>query len=178
MQWVASHRYRLISGDIKTAFLSGDEDIRNIFISPPGDVRQMLNLNLETVPRLRKAENGLVNAPKKWWDRLKTSLIKHGFTSCALDPCAFVLRKSGQIHGVLGVHVDDVIGGGNETLDRIMTARCAKSLTLEPGTLAIFGSRVVRFRRCQMEKSCVTWNSTSMSLTKLKCPRPTKPSLS
>ena len=36
MQWVASHKYRLISGDIKTAFLSGDEDVRNIFISPPG----------------------------------------------------------------------------------------------------------------------------------------------
>ena len=63
----------------------------------------------------------LVNAPKKWWDRLKTSLIKHGFTSCALDPCAFVLQKSGKIHGVLGVHVDDVIGGGDETFDRIMT---------------------------------------------------------
>ena len=121
MQWVASHKYRLISGDIKTAFLSGDEDIRNIFISPPDDVRQMLNLDHETVLRLRKAVYGLVNAPKKWWDRLKTSLIEHGFTSCALDPCAFVLRKSGKIHGVLGVHVDDVIGGGNETFDRIMT---------------------------------------------------------
>ena len=122
MQWVASHKYPLISGDIKTAFLSGDEDIRNIFISPPDDVRQMLNLDHETVLRLRKAVNGLVNAPKKWWDRLKTSLIKHGFTSCALDPCAFALRKIGKIHGVLGVHVDDVIGGGNETFDRIRTA--------------------------------------------------------
>ena len=51
MHWVASHKYRLISGDIKTAFLSGDEDIRNIFISPRGDVRQMLNLDHETVLR-------------------------------------------------------------------------------------------------------------------------------
>ena len=82
----------------------------------------MLNLHNEIVLRLRKAVYGLVNAPKKWWDRLKKSLIEHGFTSCALDPCAFVLRKSGKIHGVLGVHVDDVIGGGNETFDRIMTA--------------------------------------------------------
>ena len=82
----------------------------------------MLNLDHETVLRLRRAVYGLVNARKKWWDRLKTSLIKHGFTSCALDPCAFVLRKSGKIHGVLGVYVDDVIGGGNETFDRIMTA--------------------------------------------------------
>ena len=31
MQWVASHKYRLISGDIKTAFLSGGEDVRNNF---------------------------------------------------------------------------------------------------------------------------------------------------
>ena len=77
----------------------------------------MLNLDLdhETVLRLRKAVYGLVNAPKKWWDRLKKSLIEHGFTSCALDPCAFVLRMSGKIHGVLGVHVDD-------TFNRIMTA--------------------------------------------------------
>ena len=118
---MASHKYRLISGDIKTAFLGGDEDIRNIFISPVDDVRQKLNLDHETVFRLRKAVCGLVNAPKKWWDRLKKSLIEHGFTSCALDPCASLLRKSGKIHGVLGVHVDDVIGGGNETFDRIMT---------------------------------------------------------
>ena len=119
MQWVASHKYRLISGDIKTAFLSGNEDVRNIFISPLDDVRQMLNVDHETVLRLRKAVYGLVNAPKKWWDRLKKSLIQHEFTSCALDPCAFVLRMNGKIHGVLGVHVDDVIGGGD---DRIMTA--------------------------------------------------------
>ena len=53
---------------------------------------------------------------------LNKSLIEHGFTSCDLDPCAFVLRTSGKIHGVLGVHVDDAIGGGDETFDRIMTA--------------------------------------------------------
>ena len=119
IQWVASRKYRLISGDIKTAFLSGDQDVRNIFISPPDDVRQMLNVDHETVLRLRKTVYGLINAPKKWWDRLKKSLIQHEFTSCALDPCAFVLRMNGKIHGVLGVHVDDVIGSGD---DRIMTA--------------------------------------------------------
>ena len=48
MQRVASHTYRLISGDIKTAFLSGDEDVRNMFISTPEDVRHMLNLHHET----------------------------------------------------------------------------------------------------------------------------------
>ena len=47
MQWVASHKYRLISGDIKTAFLSGHQNIRNIFISPPDDVRDVFNLDHE-----------------------------------------------------------------------------------------------------------------------------------
>ena len=96
----------------------------------------MLNLD-ETVLRLRKAVYGLVNAAKKWWDRLKISLVEHGFTSCALDPCAFVLRKSGKIHGVLGVHVDDVIGGGNEFFDRIVTA-VREAFDFGAGMLAIF----------------------------------------
>ena len=173
MQWVASHKYRLISGDIKTAFRSGDEDVRNIFIAPPDDVRQMLNVDHETVLRLRKAVYGLVNAPKKWWDRLKKSLIQHGFTSCALDPCAVVLRKSGKIHGVLGVHVDDMIGGGNETFDRVMKA-VRKEFDVGAWVIGSF-----RFKgRRQMEKSCSTWSSTSMSLNKEKCPRPREPSLS
>ena len=72
MQWVASHKYRLISGDIKTAFQSGDEDVINIVISPPDDVRQMLQVDHETVLRLRKAVHGLVNAPMKGWDSGKS----------------------------------------------------------------------------------------------------------
>ena len=54
MQWVASHMYRLISGDIKTASLSGDEDVRNIFIAPPDDVRPTLNVDHETVLSVEK----------------------------------------------------------------------------------------------------------------------------
>ena len=69
--------------------------MRNIFIAPPDDVSKMLNVDHDTVLRLRKAVYGLVIAPKKWWDKLKTSLIQHGCTSCSLDPCVFVPRKSG-----------------------------------------------------------------------------------
>ena len=55
MQWIASHKYRLISGDIKTAFLSGDEDVRYILLPPPDDVRKILNVDHDTVLTLRKA---------------------------------------------------------------------------------------------------------------------------
>ena len=43
--------------------------------------------------RLRKAVYGLVNAPLKWWDRLRKSLIQHGFASSSLDPCVFVFEQ-------------------------------------------------------------------------------------
>ena len=101
--------------------------MRNIFIAPPDDVRKMLNVDHEAVLRLRKAVCGLVNAPKKWWDRLRKSLIQHGFTSCSLDPSVFVLRKYGKVHGVLGAHVDDMIGGGNETFNRVMTSSAQRT---------------------------------------------------
>ena len=79
-----------------------------------GDV---LKLSPESMVRLRKAVYGFVNTPNKWWDRLKRSLLKHGITSCALDPCAFVLIKQSKVRGLTGVHVDDLLGGGDEVFD-------------------------------------------------------------
>ena len=108
LQCMASNKWMLVSRDIKTAFLLGDDEHRNIFTLPPDDVRDIVKLSSESMLRLRKAVYGLVNAPKKWWDRLNRSLLNHGFTSCALDPCAFVRVKQKQINGVTGVHVDRV----------------------------------------------------------------------
>ena len=115
-QFVASNKRKLVLGVIKTTFLSEDEGHRNIFILPPDDARDIC----EAQPRVntRKAVFGLVNAPKTWWDRLKRSLLNHGFASCALDPCAIVLVKQKQIRGVTGVHVDDLLGGSDEMLER------------------------------------------------------------
>ena len=59
------------------------------------------------------------------------------------------------------MHVDDMIGGGNETFDRVMTAVRNK---FDVGAWVI-GSFRFKGRR-QMEKSCSTWSSTSMSLNK------------
>ena len=70
------------SGDTKTAFLSGDA-------GAPYTSSSYLPVMFETfwssaqskMLRLCEAVYGLVNAPKKWWDRLQRSLLNHGFTS-------------------------------------------------------------------------------------------------
>ena len=108
-----------MSGDIKTAFLSGDEEHRNTVILPLDDVRNILKLSPGSMQRLREAVYGLVDAPKTWWDGFARSLLNRVFTSCALDPCAFVVIKQNKVSRVTGVHVDDLLGGGDEVFDRI-----------------------------------------------------------
>ena len=49
---------------------------------------------------------------------MRRSLLKRGFTSSALETCAFVVVKQEHIRGVTGVHVDDLLGAGDEALDR------------------------------------------------------------
>ena len=46
-------------------------------------------------------------------------MVEEGFVQCPLDPCVFTLVSkdaSGQtkVHGSVGIHVDDGIGGGDE----------------------------------------------------------------
>lgn len=77
---------------------------------------------------------------------------------------------------MLGVHVDDVIGGGNEIFDRIMTTVRKEFVfgAWDVGNFRFKGHQISQIPNGEM---CATWNSTNMSLNKLMCLRPTKPSL-
>ena len=113
IQWVASHKYRLISGDIKTAFLSGDEHIRNFFISPPDDVRQMLNLDHETVVRFEKSGVWIGECAKEMVGTDSRHRLSNMDSQVVLSIHVHMFFKRVEKSiGVLGVHVDDVIGGG------------------------------------------------------------------
>ena len=62
LQSVAPHMWKLVSRDIKTALLSGDEEHCNISTLHPVDIRDILKLSPESMLRLRKAVYDLVNA--------------------------------------------------------------------------------------------------------------------
>ena len=68
LQWIANEGHLLESGDLKTAFLSGDLDPAYkesdaVYIDPPSDLKRWLRLGPEDVLRLRKAVYCLINAP-------------------------------------------------------------------------------------------------------------------
>ena len=121
MQYAASARWRLRSFDIQTAFLRGSrKDGRVLGMEPPAEMRTMMKLEPWECCELLKSAYGLCNAPLLWYEELKNALVSLGFVMSPLDPCTFVLPKKGQsgIHGLVGIHVDDGLGAGDDTFNR------------------------------------------------------------
>ena len=128
LQVIASHQWQVRSFDIRTAFLRGSrQDGRVLGIEPPDEMRELMGLDNQHVCELLKGAYGLINAPLLWYLELKAALLSLNFVMSPFDPCTFVLPKQtatsqhdGQfeetsgIHGILGVHVDDGIGGGDK----------------------------------------------------------------
>ena len=89
-----------------------------------------MKLQQNEVCELLKGAYGLINAPLLWYCELKSALLALGFVISPLDPCVFVLPKKNSpwsddqtaIHGVLGIHVDDGIGGGDSTFQAAIQA--------------------------------------------------------
>ena len=110
--------WEMFLGDIKTAFLNSDptELEREIYGDPPSDVKEELGMNPKDVFRIRKAVYGLLNAPRKWLEKLARELKGLGWKQSSLDNCVWRLFENNRLVGILGVHVDDVVCGGHGKL--------------------------------------------------------------
>ena len=120
LQTIATHGWMLRSFDIRAAFLQGRPQADRVMaIEPVPELRRAMNMSHDEVGKLNKSAYGLVDAPFLWYQALVSELERLGFEASPFDACLFVLRepksspKAGQIAGVLGIHVDDGIGGGN-----------------------------------------------------------------
>ena len=120
LQAIASCGWQLQSFDVKAAFLQGQpQSTRVMAVDPVPELRQAMNLGPQHVAKLNKSAYGLIDAPFLWFCSLVNELTRLGFEASPFDPCLFVLREpshsknAGRLAGILGVHVDDGIGGGN-----------------------------------------------------------------
>lgn len=83
-----------------------------------------MNLKPQEICRLNKGAYGLIDAPYLWYCALGNELLRLGFEACPFDPCCFVLRtpatdsQDSKLEGILGIHVDDGIGGGSPVFEK------------------------------------------------------------
>lgn len=118
LQKVASNKWSLLNFDISTAFLKGEGDGRPLGIHPPPENYDALKLQPGEQCGLTGDAYGRIDGPYLWYQAFKKSLEELGFVSCPLNSCVFSLvTKDPQgkpiTRGVLGIHVDDGIGGGD-----------------------------------------------------------------
>jgi hypothetical protein len=82
-----------------------------------------MGLSSQQICRLNKGAYGLIDALYLWYCALVTELQRLGFEACPFDPCCFVLRtpatesQPSKLEGILGIHVDDGIGGGSPVFE-------------------------------------------------------------
>ena len=115
----SQRRYKVSVGDIKTAFLRGDDTelSRQVYADPPKEVKEVLGMTDTQIFRMVKAIYGLLHAPKKSYESLSRFLKENGWQQHALDQCLYKLvGPQGDVHGYIGIHVDDIVTGGQGSM--------------------------------------------------------------
>jgi len=106
---IAANGWSCKSLDVKSAFLQGKPIERDIFIKPPKEAKT------DKVWRCKKSVYGLNEASRHWYDKVKKELSKLGFSCSKFDEAFFYQTKEDKLRGVLSLHVDDFLNGGDES---------------------------------------------------------------
>ena len=117
LQTIASLQWKLMSFDIKAAFLQGKtQENRVIGLEPVPELVKAMGLQQNEVCRLEKSAYGLIDAPYLWYKELDKTLRELSFRPSPFDPCVYLLYKPGASRpsGILGMHVDDGLCGGDQ----------------------------------------------------------------
>eukprot|EP00435_Cladocopium_sp_Y103_P038988 s374_g10.t1 len=125
LQKVSSNGWQLLNFDISTAFLKGEGDGRALGIHAPAEISKALGLQEGEQCGLTGGAYGRIDGPYLWYHAFKQTLEELGFVSCPMDGCVFSLvtpdhQGKPKVRGVLGIHVDDGIGGGDDYFMKII----------------------------------------------------------
>ena len=116
IQYAIDHKFDLYCGDISTAFLQGanfdEKENRTIFIKPPRDTNRLIGASDNAIWVLNKAAYGLSDAPRRFYESFKKTIVLSGMKRSLTDFGLFYARNDERTIGILVTHVDDVLFAG------------------------------------------------------------------
>ena len=118
LQIAAGAGWELVVADIETAFLQGKplkRESGKLYARPPkeGWPGQRGNVIVE----LLKAVYGLCDGPLQFFRSLVDIFLELGLQQSVLDPCLFFYREKGELAGLIGTEVDDLIVAGTTSFN-------------------------------------------------------------
>ena len=112
----ARRKWKVFTADVATAFLQAADKDRGIHVQLPADALVLLGADAKTRMRLHKPMYGLPDAPRGWFEEAVRRSKEIGVVQHPLDPCLFLsFRDNGELDGGFTLHVDDLLGAGDET---------------------------------------------------------------
>ena len=128
----ANLRWKGWSADVSTAFLQGLPQERQLWLQLPKEALEILGAPSNTRMFLRKPVYGQLDAPRRWYLEAVRRLRSLGWIQHALDPCLFMLFDDATsdpdqpdkscLVGALCLHVDDMLGAGDQDNARYLEA--------------------------------------------------------
>ena len=134
MSITAQHKWNVFQLDIKSAFLNGILQEEVYVEQPPGF--EVLGQE-HKVYRFNKALYGLKHAPRAWYSRINTYLIKSGFLRSRHEPTLYTKSHEGKII-IVCLYVDDLLHIGNMMLEDFKAAMQAKFDMTDLGVMKYF----------------------------------------
>ena len=121
ISYAASMGLRLRAGDISAAFLQGAMISRILAMSLPKGGIPDPNVKPGSLLVAKKSVYGTRDAPRGFWKALHDTLLKMGLKSVPHETSAYYLPgPEGEVHGLLGCHVDDLLWAGGEEMQKVM----------------------------------------------------------
>ena len=104
----SSFGWTMGSLDVKSAFLQGDNINRTVHLRPPKEA------NTDKLWRLNRCVYGLTDASRRWYLRVNNVLLDFGMEKVKLDEAVYIWTKDGELHGILCLHVDNLMWTGDD----------------------------------------------------------------
>ena len=163
--------WRLMSADVKSAFLKGDaymEGSRELFLeNVRGDEPKLPFGN--QLAKIRKGVFGLADAPRQWYLKLNKSFLAAGWERTVCDHACWMLWSDDhtRLEGIVISHVDDLLLGGNK---RAQDSLMAIGANLGFGSVEfddfVFCGKRIRMRpNGEVELSMVEYHSNLRPVT-------------
>ena len=112
----ANFGFKIVSMDIRAAFLQAKTLEREVFVRPPRDIEKP-----GIIWKLLKPLYGLDDASRKFYFKVKETLKAMGLKTLPGDEAVYYEHKDGKLVGLILSHVDDfTIAGSPEFVKRIV----------------------------------------------------------